>query len=149
MALGRITNDDLAVLSIGDFTLPEGNSGTSTATFVVRLSAPMPSPVYYDIATGNGSATAGSDFVSRNLAGRFIDAGRTTQVFEVAINGDTAVEPNEAFNVAVSNVSGAVLGDGTAVGTISNDDAAAVAPASASGATQPLRKARRVRSREP
>lgn len=148
-AMGRITNDDLAVLSIGDVTVQEGNSGTSTATFTVRLSAPMPSPVYYDIATGNGTAVGGSDFVARSLPGRFIDAGRTSQVFEVAINGDTAAEANETFNVALSNVSGATLGDGAAVGTISNDDAAAVAPASVSAGLQPLRKPRPRRERTP
>ena len=143
-AVGRITNDDLATLSIGDVTVDEGNSGTTTATFVVRLSAPMPNPVYYDIATGNGTAAGGSDFVARTLGGRFIDAGRTTQVFEVAVNGDTGVEGNETFNVAVSNVTGATVGDGAAVGTIVNDDAAALAPTAAGASTlerkRPLRR---------
>jgi hypothetical protein len=144
--LGRITNDDLAVLSVGDVTVTEGNSGTTTASFVVRLSAPMPNPVYYDIATGNGTAAGGSDFVVRNLSGRFIDAGRTTQVFEVAVNGDAGVEGNETFNVALANVTGATVGDGNAVGTIINDDAASLAP-TAAGASS-LERKRPIRRKE-
>ena len=150
-ALGRINNDDLATLSIADVAIVEGAAGTtSTATFVLRLSAPMPSPVYYDIGTGNGSALGGSDFVARQLAGRFIDAGRTTQAFEVAIIGDGNVEPNETFNVSVSNVSGATVADGAAVGSIGNDDGATVAPALAPTtvkAPTSLRKPRKERSR--
>ena len=124
---GRINNDDLASLSIGDVAIVEGNAGASTATFVVRLDKPMPSPVTYTIATSNGSASAGSDYVARNLVGRFIDAGRTSQVFEVQVNGDAAVETNETFSVTVSNVGGALVADGVAVGTITNDDAASAA----------------------
>ena len=134
-ALGRITNDDKAVLSIGDVVVQEGNSGATTATFVVRLSEAMPSAVFYDIATGNGSATGGSDFIARSLGGRFIDAGRTSQLFEVAVVGDGVVESNETFTVAVGNVLGATAGDVSAVGTIVNDDAASVAPATAVSTT--------------
>jgi hypothetical protein len=130
---GRINNDDLALLSIGDVSITEGNGGETTATFIVRLDRPMPSPVTYNIATSNGTASAGSDYVARSLTGRFIDAGRTTQVFEVQVTGDAAGEANETFNVTASSVSGALVADGTAVGTIINDDAAltTIAPASA------------------
>jgi hypothetical protein len=137
---GRINNDDAALLSIGDISIAEGNSGTSTATFVVRLNTPQPNPVTYDIATSNGTATAGTDYVARNLVGRYLDAGRTTQVFEVAINGDASVEPSETFNVTISNVSGAVLSDGAAVATISNDDGpVAPGPVTQAFAVAPLR----------
>jgi serine protease len=132
---GRINNDDQASLSIGDVQVNEGNSGTGTATFVVRLSAPVPNPVYFNIATSNGTATAGSDYVARSQTGKFMDAGRTTQAFDVVINGDTTVEANESFNVTISAVTGATLADGTAVAVITNDDAAA-APAPGSFSTQ-------------
>lgn len=138
--LGRINNDDLALLSIDDVTVSEGNSGFSTAAFVIRLSAPQPNPVTFDITTSNGTASAGSDYVARSVTGRFMDAGRTTQLFEVSINGDTAVEPNETFNVTISNVSGASLSDGTGVGTITNDDGSvAPAPVATGFSTAPIR----------
>src|SRR5262249_48875992 len=38
------------------------------------------------------------------------------------VNGDTTIEANETFLVNVSNVTGAVVGDGQGVGAILNDD---------------------------
>ena len=49
-------------------------------------------------------------------------AGATSTTFSVSINGDTAVEPTESFQVNLSNVSGATVADAQATGTISNDD---------------------------
>jgi serine protease len=132
---GRIINDDVATLSIGDVTVAEGDSGTSTARFVIRLSEPLPNPVTFDVATSNGSATAGSDYVALSQSGRYLDAGRTTQVFEVAINGDTVAEATETFNVTVGNVNGATLADGSAIGTIGNDEAATITSASSTRST--------------
>jgi hypothetical protein len=123
-ALGRIVNDDLAQLSIADASVAEGQSGETTLSFVVSLNHAMPSPVFFDIATGGGSATAGTDYVARSQAGRFLDAGRTRLVFEVAVKGDVSVEPDETLQVTIANVNGAALGDGQAIGTIANDDAA-------------------------
>ena len=123
-ATGRIVNDDLAHLSIADASMTEGLSGGTTLHFVVSLDRPMPSPVYFDIATSNVSASAGSDYTARALGGRLLDAGRTRWLFEVAINGDATPEPDETFNVTISNVTGASLVDGSALGTIVNDDAA-------------------------
>lgn len=132
-AQGLIVNDDNAMLSIADATVMEGNSGSTTVRFLVSLNNPMPTTVSFDIGTSNGSATAGSDYVARSQLARVIDAGRTQAVFEVAVTGDANVEPDETFNVSISNVSGATLGDGAAVGTIQNDDAAANAPVLAAG----------------
>jgi serine protease len=109
-------------LSIADLSITEGNSGSKQATFRVRLSAAASGTVTYDIATSNGSATAGSDYVAKSLAGQTIAAGVLSRTFTVTINGDTAIEPNETFNVTVGNVTGASIADGQAVGTISNDD---------------------------
>ena len=149
-AIGRIVNDDLATLGIADASLVEGGNGSQTLAFIVRLSRAMPNPVTFDIATGNGTATAGSDYVARSQVGRFMDAGRTRLLFEVEVKGDALVEPNETFNVTVSNVSGALLGDGVAVGTIVNDDAAAKTPArAAANAREGARGRRATRSAGP
>ena len=121
-ATGTITNDDPPALSIADVSISEGNSGAKTATFTVLLSGAAPSTVNFDIATANGTATAGSDYVAISLAGQTIAAGQASKTFSVTINGDTTVEPNETFTVTVSNVSGATVGDGSATGTITNDD---------------------------
>jgi hypothetical protein len=111
-------------LSISDATVTEGNSGTTTATFTVTLSAPAPSTdITFDIATQNNTATtANSDYVAKTLTGQIIPAGQTSYTFTVTVNGDVAIENDESFFVNVTNVSGATLLDGQAVGTIQNDD---------------------------
>jgi hypothetical protein len=125
-AVGTISNDDGGSsgpsLTIADVSVTEGNSSTKLATFTVKLSASSSSAVTYNIATANGSATAGSDYVAKSLSGQSIAAGSTSKTFTVTINGDTVVESNETFNVNVTSVSGAAVADGSAVGTISNDD---------------------------
>ena len=69
--IGTITDDDSGPpsLSIGDVFVTEGNTGTTTATFSVSLSWVASSPVTFNIATSNGSATAGSDYVASSLSG--------------------------------------------------------------------------------
>jgi Calx-beta domain/Putative Ig domain len=123
-ATGTITNDDLPTLTINDVTANEGNAGITNFTFTVSLSAPAgPGGVTFDIATANGTATAGVDYVAQSLTGQTIPAGSSTYTFTVQVNGDTLNEPNETFFVNVTNVTGATVGDGQGLGTITNDDA--------------------------
>ena len=128
-ATGSILNDDLPTLTINDVTLAEGNAGTSNATFTVSLSAPAgPGGVTFDIATANGTGIAGVDYVANSLTGQIIPAGASTYSFTVLVNGDTLNESIKTFFVNVTNVTNAVVGDGQGLGTIVNDDAAAVLP---------------------
>ena len=123
---GTIQNDDSPVLSINDVALNEGNSGTTTFTFTVTSSLPAPAGgITFDIATADGTATsAGGDYVARSLSGQTMPATQTTYTFDVTVNGDTLVEPNETFSVNLSHPSGATISDGQGVGTIQNDDTA-------------------------
>ena len=137
-ARGSIINDDLSGLSIADASVTEGVNGFVTASFVVSLTSPMSTGVSFDIATSDGSATSGSDYVARTQVGRVMDAGRTRQVFEVQVNGDAVAELDETFTVTASNVNGATIADGVATGTIVSDDRASVSSpvlAAASGNT--------------
>ena len=111
-------------LSIADTSTTEGNSGTKNLTFTVRLSkADRKKTITASFSTANGSATAGSDFTA--VSGTVtIAAGKTTATINVPIIGDTVVEPNESFFVNLSSPVNAVLSDGQAVGTITNDDSA-------------------------
>ena len=124
---GTIVNDDAAppALSVSDVTISEGDGGTHSAVFTVALSSPAPAGgVTFDIATADGTASAGSDYVAQSLAGQTIQAGSSTYTFSVPVNGDTTFEPNETFFVNVTNVVGAAVADGQGQGTIVNDDAA-------------------------
>ncbi|WP_427917053.1 putative Ig domain-containing protein [Xanthomonas campestris] len=123
-ATGTIANDDVPSLSINDVSLNEGDAGTSNATFTVSLSQPAGAGgVSFDIATADGSATAGVDYVASSLTGQTIPAGSSSATFTVLVNGDTLSEPNETFFVNISNVSGAGVSDAQGQGTIVNDDA--------------------------
>ncbi|MDT5014654.1 MAG: hypothetical protein QOD39_814 [Mycobacterium sp.] len=108
-------------VSIGDATVSEGNSGTSNLNFNVTLSKASTSPVTVGCTTANGTATAGQDYTAKSGSVAFA-AGETTKTVTVAIAGDTTVEPNETLTVTLSNPSGATIADGSAVGTITNDD---------------------------
>ena len=115
------TGGPTAALSIGDVSVAEGNSGTSTATFTVTLSTAASSAVTVDYATANGTATAGSDYVAASGTLTFA-AGTTTRTLPVTVNGDTTGEANETFPVNLSAASGATLADAQGTGTIVNDD---------------------------
>ncbi len=122
-ATGTILNDDLPNLTINDVTVNEGNAGITNFTFTVSLSAAAgPGGVGFDIATANGTATAGVDYVANTLTGQVIPAGSNSYTFTVVVNGDTLNEPSETFFVNVTNVTGAVVVDGQGIGTITNDD---------------------------
>jgi predicted extracellular nuclease len=115
-------------ISINDIPVPEGNSGTTIAGFKVTASNPLAGNVTFSVATADGSATtADNDYVARSLTGQALAAAATQFDFDVTINGDTTVEPDETFTSAVSAVNGpAVLVDASGTGTITNDDAAVV-----------------------
>src|SRR6185295_4594904 len=100
-------------LSIDDVSLNEGQTGTTTFTFTVSLSAVAPAGgVTFDIATADNTATvADSDYVSKSLTAQTIAAGNQTYQFTVSVNGDGTIEPNEGFFVNVTNVAGATVSD--------------------------------------
>ncbi len=115
----------IPALSINDVTVTEGDAGTINAQFSVILSAPAGAGgVSFDIATADGTATtAGNDYVGNSLTGQTIASGSSGPfLFNVTVNGDTNVEPNETFFVNVGNVVGANVADGQGQGTITNDD---------------------------
>jgi hypothetical protein len=121
-AVGTIINDDLPSLSMADVSVSEGNSGTKALTFTVKLSAPAFTAVTYNLSTGTCSATAGTDYVAVPVTAQSIPAGQTSKTFAVTINGDVTVEGNETLCLNLSSATGATVSDGTAVGTIINDD---------------------------
>ncbi|MBA4789699.1 MAG: cellulase family glycosylhydrolase [Rhizobiales bacterium] len=128
-AVGTIVNDDvvLPTLSIADASVAEGNAGTKVMTFTVTLSQAATGPVSVHYATGDGTATAGSDYGAGSGTLTFA-AGETTKTIQVTVNGDAAVEANETFTVTLTAPSGATLADGSATGTIVNDDTSGTLP---------------------
>ena len=117
----------LPTLSINNVTLAEGNSGTTAFNFTVTLSAASAPAVTVNFATSNGTATAGSDYVATSGTLTFAP-GVLTQTITVNVNGDTTVEPDEAFLVTLSAPVNATIAIAQGTGTIVNDDAAVVLP---------------------
>jgi hypothetical protein len=119
---GTITNDDPPPnVSINDLTQAEGNSGTTSFNFTVTLSAASGVTTSVNYATANGTASSGSDYQSTNGTLTF-DPGQTAKQLTVSVNGDTQNEPDETFNVNLSNPTNATITKSQGVGTISNDD---------------------------
>lgn len=111
----------LPVISVGDASVVEGNSGTQQMVFTVSLSKAATGPVTVAYATADGTATAGSDYIARSGTVTFA-AGETRKTISIAINGDKVAEPDETLKLNLSSPTGATLADGAAVGTILTDD---------------------------
>lgn len=111
-------------LSVTDATVTEGDAGPITVRVVVRLSsAAGPGGVTFDVATADRTALqAEADYAPLALTGQAIPEGANEAAVDLSVLGDTLIEPNETFSVVVSNVVGAVVGDGTGTVTIANDD---------------------------
>ena len=124
--VGTIRNDEASLpkLSINSFKINEGNAGegTTTATFTVSLSAASGIATTVNYTTTNGTAMAGSDYISASGTLTFAP-GETQKTIPVTVNGDTMFENNEAFTVNLSGEDGAVVTRRVGTATLVNDDA--------------------------
>jgi predicted extracellular nuclease/Ca2+-binding RTX toxin-like protein len=116
------------ILTINDVAIVEGNSGTTDITFTVTRSGSTVGAASASYTVAGVSATA-ADFAGGTIpvAGTvsFLD-GQALQTITLSIAGDTIVEPNETFTVTLSAPTGATISDAIGIGTITNDDFAAV-----------------------
>jgi serralysin len=111
-----------AVVNIGNVSVTEGHTGTTTATFNVSLSAAASQPVSVSYTTANGSATGGTDFTNASGSLTF-GVGETVKTVSVVVNGDRVGEADETFLVNLSSATGgAIIADGQGVGTIVDDE---------------------------
>lgn len=116
-----LDDDPTPTLTVDDVQVAEGNTGTSNATFTVTLSAVSGRTVTVAYATGGGTATAGTDYLS--AAGTLtFTSGVISQTVQVGIRPDTTVEPSETFLLTLSAPDNATLQIPEGTGTIVNDD---------------------------
>jgi hypothetical protein len=120
-------DDEVALLTIGDQTQPEGASGASAFVFSVQLTPAVAHEVRVDWSTADGSAVAPGDYASGSGTVVFAP-GETSRAVSVSVVGDAAPEPDESFSVRLSNPQGAALGDAVGTGTIVNDDIPSLTP---------------------
>ncbi|HEY9405680.1 MAG TPA: Calx-beta domain-containing protein [Pyrinomonadaceae bacterium] len=118
----RILDDDAAPsVSVSDTSVAEGNAGTTNAVFNLTLSAASGRTTRVRFETAPGTATAGQDFTAASGNVTFLP-GETTKMVNIAVVGDTSVEPDETFIVSLSSPNNVVIADGQGQGTIIDDD---------------------------
>ena len=97
------------------------NAGTAVVT--ATLSNPSAFTTQVDWATADGSALAGSDYLTSTGTLSFA-ALSTTRTFSVTVLNDTVAEPNETVNLTLDDATGLQLaGPVGATLTLANDDA--------------------------
>jgi hypothetical protein len=121
-----IADDEPVMPFVGalDAAVQEGNASTTPLTFAVLLSNPSARPVSVEVATQNGTAIAGQDFVALAPTTVTFAPGETAKQVTVAVTGDTIPEPDETFTLVLAQPVNAVFaGQRTAaLGGIFNDD---------------------------
>jgi len=121
---GLIDETCIPTVSIANKSITEGNSDTTDMKFAVTLNHPYDSAVSVRYKTANITATAGSDYLPVNKVLRF-SPGQVRKNITISVLGDLTPEPNEQFNVILSNPVNTILGAAdTALGIIRNDDVA-------------------------
>jgi len=123
-ATGTIIDNDTSTVTIANMSIAEGNTGTRSATFSIKLSGPSAQTVNVTVGTQAGTARStnpGPDY--QNATGTLAFApGQTAKTFAVTIVSDRKVEPNETFRLVATAVSGAAGQSAFGTGTIVNDD---------------------------
>jgi uncharacterized delta-60 repeat protein len=126
-ALGRAA----ATATIVDNDFSRGTFAFSSATYltnenagflhvtVVRTNGSY-GQVSVQYFTRNGTALAGQDFTGITMGTLRFDPGETSQSFNIALNDDNVIEPDETFTITLTNASGgAVLPGGLPTSTVS------------------------------
>jgi Ca2+-binding RTX toxin-like protein len=114
-----ISTAAVPTVSIDDVTFWENS--TTSAIFTVSLSAASADTITLDYETGDGLATAGSDYspLSDHLT---FAPGETTKTITVQVADDTEFEGDEFFLVNLSNVTNATFLNTDGVATILDDE---------------------------
>ena len=115
----------VTALSVSSPTVAEGDAGIANLSFTVTLSPASSGTVTATYTTANGTATAGVDYTAATGQVSFAP-GVTSQLVTVAIAGDTDIESDETFTLGLSNPTGGAVIGAAGVGTITNDDQAAL-----------------------
>jgi hypothetical protein len=114
--------DDEPTISIGSVYRSEGNSGTTTFTFAVYLSAAYDQDVTVNYRTVDGTAIAGSDYQAKSGTLTILK-GQTVGYITIVVYGDTGKEYDESFSVQlIGSSSNSSIYNAWGTGYIYNDD---------------------------
>jgi hypothetical protein len=94
-----------ALVSVGNISILEGNTGTQNAAVTVKVSEPHSNAVSVDYRTADGDATAGSDY--KAVAGTLTFAkNEMSKTILVPVIGDRLAESDKTFFVNLRNSKG-------------------------------------------
>ena len=115
-----VTIEGPAAFSVSDAQVDEGSE--AVLAFEVSLSRRLRAEARVNVATRDGTATAGADYeaVTRTLV---FAPGETVKTVEVAVLDDAHDEGEETMTLVLSNAEGAPVADAEGTGTIVNTDA--------------------------
>jgi hypothetical protein len=122
--VATVADDDGAPtpsFTVDDPRVTEGDSGTRTLTFTIRLSAPATTGTGVSFRTVDGTARAGSDYNART-GSVTLPAGTTTATVPVTVRGDGTDETDETVLLLLHETINAGVADGSGTGTIVDDD---------------------------
>jgi hypothetical protein len=109
-------------LSVNSIRVYEGDVGTADAAFTVSLSSPSVNSVTVPYATSDGTAVAGTDYLT-TTGTVILPAGVTHQTVTVPILGNTtAADGSRTFSLNLGSPSGAPVVYGSGTGTIVDDE---------------------------
>lgn len=111
--------------SVADVSKAEGRSGDTKFAFTLTPSSST-APACGYTATFRHVTTNDSDFEDDDLPWSTSGNTATSQIVEIVVEADKTLEPDETFDVTLagSGPTPCTFGDGTAIGTILNDDQA-------------------------
>ncbi|MGL6073953.1 MAG: DUF4394 domain-containing protein [Fimbriiglobus sp.] len=118
----RMIEAGVSQVSIADATVVEGTGGTTNLVFTLSLSAPSSQTITVDFTLNPGTAINIVDYTSSTGTVTFAP-GETTQTITVAIIADNIDENDETFSATLLSALNATILNGTATGTITDDDA--------------------------
>jgi Domain of unknown function (DUF4114)/Calx-beta domain/RTX calcium-binding nonapeptide repeat (4 copies) len=118
--LAILQNYQLPIFSIASASATEGNAINFTITRIG--SSQVEQSVTVSTSINQADTASKNDFTSKNETVKF-SLGETTKTFTVQTTQDLLVEKDETFSVTLTNsTNGAIINNGTAKGTIINDD---------------------------
>ena len=127
LASYRVPTVPLPTLTVADVRAEEGNAGTTPFAFRLQLSAATKRSVSVDYATADGTALAGSDYAA--ASGTVVFApGETEKTVAVDVLGDLPQEPDETFQLRLTNALNATVGTAAATATIVDDELVLLTP---------------------
>jgi len=119
--LGSSGGSSSPSVTINDVSATEGNSGSKTFTFTVKLSKASSKTVSVRWQTKGHTATPGPDYYGTHSTLTF-SPGQTTKTISVKVYGDRTRESSETFGLQLLGATNANVGRFEGKGTITNDD---------------------------